>query len=248
MNRFQKLISSKVTTAVLFVLAAALLLFSGFGGARAALTYYSETYTSEVQMYDIGVSLVENGKIVSYRDYSGRGDGSWSTGTGELLTDLDDSFKPGVTYPETIAVTNSGTINEYVRVSIYTYWRDKDGNKLQTLSPDLIELQYSDNGAWQEDTGAATKERRVFYYTSLLNSGDTTPNLTDTITVNGMIASKVTQVQEGNTITTTYDYDGVTFCLEAEVDAVQEHNAHDAAFSAWGKDLSIGGGSLSLGN
>ena len=29
-------------------------------------TYYSETYTSRIQMYDIGVSLVENDKEISW--------------------------------------------------------------------------------------------------------------------------------------------------------------------------------------
>ena len=49
-------------TAVMFVAAMALLLFGSVEGTRAALTYYSETYASRVQMYDIGVSLLENGE------------------------------------------------------------------------------------------------------------------------------------------------------------------------------------------
>ena len=36
------------------------------------------------------------------------------------------------------------------------------------------------------------------------------------------------------TITTTYEYDGASFVLEATVDAVQTHNAEDAIKSAWG--------------
>ena len=49
-----------------------------------------------------------------------------------------------------------------------------------------------------------------------------------------------------NIITTTYDYDGLQFCVEASVDAVQEHNAEDAILSAWGRKVSISNGSLSL--
>ena len=48
------------------------------------------------------------------------------------------------------------------------------------------------------------------------------------------------------TITTTYDYDGLQFCVEASVDALQEHNAEDAILSAWGRKVSISNGSLSL--
>ena len=54
-------------TAVMFVAAMALLLFGSVEGTRAALTYYSETYASRVQMYDIGVSLLENGERVSWK-------------------------------------------------------------------------------------------------------------------------------------------------------------------------------------
>ena len=48
-------------------------------------------------------------------------------------------------------------------------------------------------------------------------------------------------------ITTSYAYDGYRFCLEAEVDAVQTHNAEDAVKSAWGVDVNIAqDGTLSL--
>ena len=39
---------------------------------------------------------------------------------------------------------------------------------------------------------------------------------------------------------TSYLYNGYRFFLEAEVDAVQTHNAEDAIKSAWGVDVSIG--------
>ena len=42
-----------------------------------------------------------------------------------------------------------------------------------------------------------------------------------------------------NTITYSYKYDGYTFHVDAEVDAVQTHNAKDAIKSAWGVDVSV---------
>ena len=46
---------------------------------------------------------------------------------------------------------------------------------------------------------------------------------------------------------TTFNYDGVKFNLEAEVDAVQTHNARDAIKSAWGVDVNVGDdGAISL--
>ena len=77
MAKVKKLLRSPVCTAVLFILAAVLLLSGSIAGTRAALTYYSETYTSRVEMYDIGVCLVENGERVSWRDYGREADGRW---------------------------------------------------------------------------------------------------------------------------------------------------------------------------
>ena len=48
-------------------------------------------------------------------------------------------------------------------------------------------------------------------------------------------------------VKTTYKYNGYMFVLEAEVDAVQTHNAEDAIKSAWGVDVNIApDGTLSL--
>jgi hypothetical protein len=242
----------------LFALAVVLLLGSSVGGARAALTYYSETYSSRLQMYDIGVTLNENGNAVSWRDYDADSNGTWSQSSGVLLADMlgeDENVVLGKAYPEAISVTNSGTIDEYVRVSLYAYWLDRDGNKMQELSPALIELHLLcdqtgyDNG-WLLDEAATTTERTVLYYRSILSAGETSVPLSDTLTVDGLVASKVTQetkTEDGyTTIVTTYDYDGVQFQLEARVDAVQTHNAADAIWSAWGRRVTVSDGALSL--
>ena len=51
---------------VLAIGAALLLVFSAANSSRAALTYYSENYSAELQMFDIGVTLLENGNEVSW--------------------------------------------------------------------------------------------------------------------------------------------------------------------------------------
>lgn len=55
--------------ALLLGAAAVLLLGSTVGSTRAALTYYSENYSAQMNLKHIGVSLVENGQVVSSRDY-----------------------------------------------------------------------------------------------------------------------------------------------------------------------------------
>ena len=71
-KRKNKGLPAALRTTVLFGLAIGCLGFSAVGSTRAALTYYSETYTSRVQMYDIGVTLLENDKEISWRNSDSR--------------------------------------------------------------------------------------------------------------------------------------------------------------------------------
>lgn len=255
MGKITKILTSRNVSIGAFVLAVALLLFSSVGGARAALAYYSETYATRMVLDDIGVTLEENGKSVSWRNYdSNRADGTWDEASGALLEDMlpeGEEIKPGMRYDEKLSVLNSGTIGQYVRVTIYKYWLDKDGNKLRSLSPDLIGLHLTgEENGWLLDEEASTAERTVLYYSRMLPAGDRSLLLADGLTIDGMIASKVTQTSQEKdgytTIATSYDYDGAQFCVEARVDAVQEHNAEDAAWSAWGRRVTVDNGTLSL--
>ena len=227
--------------ALILTAAALLLVGSTVGSTRAALTYYSENYSAQMNMQSIGVSLLENDKVVSSRDYVSNNE--WKgTSEGELLTDLlgkDDTFTPGKKYNEAINVKNSGTIDTFVRVIITKSWQDEEGNKNTTLSPDLIELNFLTDNGWQIAKDQSTTERTVLYYTKAVAAGDSTPALSDTIRIKPSIAKDVTKHVDGNTITYTYKYNGYTFHIDAEVDAVQTHNAKDAIKSAWGVDVNV---------
>ena len=267
MNKFKKIITSKAFSAAAFAVGAGLLIFSSVGGTRAALTYYSENYTSQVSMHDIGVTISENGKAISYRDYVPNSDYVWNQQRGALLVDMvpdGEEIKLGVEYPEVLNITNSGmdpenSINTYNRVIIYKYWIDKNGVKLANLDPDLIELKYVNIGTdWIIDQECSTPERTVLYYTKLLKTGETSSNFTESIKINDMLATKVTQTvgdrydadgKHYKTLTTTYEYDGTSFVVEAVVNAIQNHNAEQAAKSVWGREIEIAAdGTLSLKN
>ena len=236
-------------TVLLLAASAVLLVGSGVGSARAALTYYSENYSAQMNMQSIGVSLLENDKVVSSRDYVSNNE--WKgTSDGTLLTNLlgkDETFTPGKKYNEAISVKNSGTIDTFVRVIITKSWQDEKGNKNTNLSPDLIELNFLTDNGWQVADAQSTRERTVLYYTKAVAAGDTTPALSDTLRINPSIASDVTkpvpesekESEKGKTITYTYKYNGYTFHIDAEVDAVQTHNAKDAIKSAWGVDINV---------
>lgn len=241
----------RVTTAVLLSASAVLLIGSTVGSTRAALTYYSENYGAEVTVSNIGVSLLENGETVSRRDYDSNGE--WNETIGMLLADLqEETIVPGKEYDEALAVSNSGSIDSYVRVILNKSWTDSEGSTDPNLSPELIDLNLLTDNGWIIDEDASTAERTILYYTNILPAGDTTPALSDTVRIDPAVADKVTEEvatdENGyKTITFTYAYDGYTFELEAEVNAVQTHNAQDAIKSAWGVDVDVADdGTISL--
>ena len=118
----------------------------------------------------------------------------------------------------------------------------------RSLSPDLIKLEGLGQNGWVIDESASTEERTVLYYTGVVPAGGSTPSLTNTISVDNSIADKVEKIEGADgTITYKYKYDGYSFHLEAEVDAVQTHSAEDAIKSAWGVDVNVAeDGTLSL--
>ena len=83
----------KRLTYLMLAAAVLLLLGSTVGSTRAALTYYSDNYVAKITVSQIGVSLLENGEVVSSRDYN---DNAWKVTTnkdgdsvnGSLLADL----------------------------------------------------------------------------------------------------------------------------------------------------------------
>lgn len=224
---------------ILLGIAAVLLLGSGVGSARAALTYYSDQYSASMDMSTIGVSLKENGKVVSSKTYYDQGDAT-TNGEGKLLQNLlkdDEKFVLGKTYDEKLAVENSGNIDTFVRVVLTKSWQDKEGKNVD-LSPALIELGFNQDG-WVINEAQSTDERVVLYYTKVVESKKTTPDFMKTIRISNQLSTMYTKVEDEKTIKYQYTYNGYTFTLDAEVDAVQTHNAKDAIKSAWGIDVNV---------
>ena len=171
----KNLTRSTTVTVLLFLMAVLLLVLGSVGGARAALSLQSDIYESQLETTSINVAITENGKVVSdvmmldSRDMVDRGG--------------DKEFKIGKVYDLPLSVTNNGSIDEYVRVTVYQYWVapsgsasstgwfDGGGTKDRSLDPGLIKLVFSDG--WTLDADAsATPERTVFYRTEPLRPGD----------------------------------------------------------------------------
>lgn len=236
MKKLKSFISSPKGTLAIFGAAIGLLLFSSVGGARAALTYYSENHMTEIQTQRIDVELLENGnKVPANSDNTGK----------ELLQGLvpeGEKFQIGKEYDESLSVENTGEIDQYVRVIIYTYWEGQDGEKVQTVDPYNIELTYANEDEWWKDTGASTRERTVLYCKKRL-VGSESENIGDKVTkpfVTGLrINEKVGKIATEGVDGVTFDYQGKKFQVKVDVDAVQTHNAEDAILSSWGKNVTV---------
>lgn len=246
-GRIRSVFSSKTATAV-FAIGALILLGGGsVNGARAALTYYSEDYVARVSMDNVGVSILEDGARIAWRDYSEKSDGSWDEGSGALslahAEGTDGNIKIGKAYAEDLTVKNSGGIDAYVRVVVHKYWEDPDGKRRQDLDPGLIVLDGLGGDGWILDESASTDERAVLYYTKPLPVGRETAPFLSSVTAHPDIADLAveTETKDGRYtyIETTFPYDGVRIGLSVEADAVQTHNISQAAWSAWGRRVSI---------
>lgn len=233
----KKKIPFKKKNIILLAVSALLLCGSVVGSTSAALTYYSENYMAGINTSKIDVSLMEN-----------------AVETDVLLENMlaeNDTLVLGKKYEEEICVVNTGSIDSYVRVILTKSWQNAKGEKDATLSPDLINLNLLSENGWIVDTSATTAERTVLYYKNILPVGASSTNLSDTLSIDPSIATKVIETvketDEGKVITFVYEYDGYTAHIDAEADAVQTHNAQEAIKSAWGVDVTIAAdGSLSL--
>ena len=109
-------------TGLMLVVAIALLLCSGITGARSALVT-SDEYDVTATTQTLSVALLENGTEVS-EDTA-------------LLTDIlgkDKTLGVGKVYDEELVVKNTGTIEQYARVSVYKYWKDGDDKRVEFVT------------------------------------------------------------------------------------------------------------------
>ena len=215
-------------TVLLAVLAACLLLVGGIGVTRAVLIE-SDTYSGTLETPDIAIQLNENGTAVSGEDTLLKG-----------LFKAGESLTIGKIYDEVLTVTNTGSADQFARVTLYKYWTDEEGKRVD-LDPAYIRLVLGED--WAVDEASSTKERTVVYYTKVLAPGEESTPLLNKIATDSEVSILVlqetvdTQVVDDVTYTkieTTYVYDGLSLNLEASADAIQTHHAQDAIEASWG--------------
>jgi hypothetical protein len=252
---------------VLPIAAVALLAMSVVGSTRAAFTTQSETFYSQLETNRLSVALYEQtggeteARKVEAAESDADGETVTSTAGTLKIVDLDEDevFQIGRKYDEKLSVVNDGAYDEYVRVIVTKSWLNTengedaaDASKNTMLDPDLITLGIVDESNWiavsygDNTSGRRNNEQTVYYYKYPLkanandsqNSGETV-TLIDSVMVKNDVTTEVTTSGLTGTITNSYDYDGKSFFIEVEVDAVQTHNAVDAINGAWGVDVTF---------
>ena len=199
------------------------------------------------------------GNLVGYLGYTNDShysdDAAYTLGT-------PGKVEPGKKYREELQAQNSSDYDEYVRIIVHKYWVDKNGNKSPVMDPALIKLTYDgspyNSGAWAVNRKEHTAESDTYYLTSKLGPNEKSALLFNELMIDGTVANKAhmttypsyTTDVDGNTVTVitySYDYDNFTFYIEADVQAIQTHNAPDALKSMWGvNNVSAGNGTLTV--
>ena len=239
MKENKKSIFSKRTASVLVI---AILLFAAAGvtGVRAMLNIQSQDYIAEFELSNLDITLMEGDEAVTDQTLK--------------LPALNNTYKPGYIYDEVIKARNDGDINVFLRINLRKYWGDENGKKNTKLDPALIDLTYNGEKCgpdWMVSSRESdnTTERTTYYYKHLLlgtidapsESARITTPVINKLQINGEVVDKdkvilVEESRDGDKVTYKYEYEysGMYAWIEADVQALQNHNAQDAIKSLWG--------------
>ena len=248
-KKFTRGTMTALIIALVLIAAGAIGSFAATGGNP---TVKSENYTAWFYMNHLQVHFLENGEDVCGGENTLDGANKIK---GELLGQLGykdgvlGEAEPGMLYKEELGARNSQDIPIYVRMNVKKYWVEVNddgtaGDKTTVLAPKYIHLTYGDkdynDDAWILDESVSTTETKTYYYKNELQPDEDTDSLFDSLVIDNKLAEKEKTEESFNEETgvTTYKYiykyDGYGFMIEADVQAVQTHNANDAIKSQWG--------------
>ena len=202
------------------------------------------------------------GDLVGYLGYKNENKDAHYEDTPAYKVGTPGKVDPGRTYKEELSARNGNNVDEYVRIIVRKYWVDKQGNKSTKMDPALIKLTYKgsdyNNSAWAVNPKEHTVESDTYYLKNKLGAGADSALLFNELTIDGSVAElgnmkvitdEVTRPdgQIVKVITYSYYYDDFTFYIEADVQAIQTHNATDAVKSLWGvSNVSAGNGKVTV--
>ena len=233
-----------------------------FGLTSSGLPFESKDYKAQFYLNHLQVHLLENGKDVCGGNNTLDGESKvsgdllrnlgYSRAENADGTETLGSVEPGKLYTEKIQAENGQDVPIYVRVTIRKFWmnekKDSDGStelvKATELSPDKIGLKYGkadyNSGDWFINDSETTAEQTTYYYRYQVAANGVTEPLFDSLVIDNTVMQREKlseQKDEATGVTTIkykYTYDGYTFFVKADAQAIQTHNANDAIHSQWG--------------
>ena len=165
-----------------------------------------------------------------------------------------DNWLPGDTTDKTVTVTNSGQVDEAVRISLSEIWTPNNANKTLTgwIHTDGTKSNHTTENELATDVRAAvinftnnsdwTKLGAYYYYNYKLAPGQTTDSLIESVTFNALTKLGDTctpSTSNGTTIITCNsseeDYDHATYKLTVNIETVQYNKYKEA----WNSSISI---------
>ena len=201
----------------------ALLLVAIVGIVGLTIAYFSSTtnVVNEFQSSDYGATIEE--EFVSPNDWA-----------------------PGTTTPKTLTVTNTGQVDEVVRISYSEKWElddqnnteisgwvDSNGNLSAHANNEVTDqraaiINWANEAEW-------IKSGNYYYYNYKLKPGETTSTVIDSVTFNPIVKNSATctptTTSTGKTITCTSNgtgYDGAKYTLTFNVETLQYDNYQQA--------------------
>lgn len=136
-------------------------------------------------------------------------------------------------------VSDQESIDSYVRIIITKYWTDSNNEEDDSLNPDFIEVNINEDSGWFIDENASTPTTLTVYYENILSTGEETPSVIDSIKINSNLQNEYEVSKNGNNVSIANKYDKHFFNIKVEAQAIQSHDAVNAAVQHWGVNISI---------
>lgn len=177
------------------------------------------------------ITLVENDDVLLHEENM------------TLFSNISESFQAGKRYEEVLELMHDGGMDGYVRVAIIKYWADKNGNKINDLDTDLINVELGEDN-WIMDEVNNTENRIMLYYRQYISYDEKTSPFMYSITIDPSVNTlyDVTETVDANgnkRIEMAKKYANYKPVIEIIGDAIQTRNAKEAIKSEWGVDVEI---------
>ena len=137
---------------------------------------------------------------ITYAGFKARKDTTNIITIGDLEVELidiytrPDSVGPGDNVSKIVSAENTGNNDAYIRINLEKVWTDKDGNVVEGLDPDLIEINFPNPEDWIDGGDG------YYYYQRPLKAGERAENLLDSFKLSLNYKPNGNEEIEGNII------------------------------------------------